>query len=83
MNHNGDELVGGRMFQDLQVDDRVTKDLAFCLYCTVTTSYPSKDSRAVDRHKSLDYKIGLDCISGDAMKQCPACKRIYILGEFA
>ncbi len=74
-----EELVGGKIFSDIQTDDRVTPDLRDCLYCIVETGYIG--DRSINQiNKKLDYKIPLDNTS-KWMKQCPACKRIYILKD--
>ena len=70
-----EEYVGGKIFDKIQTDERVTKDLNYCLYCVVS-------SHGVDNGiRSINYRIPLDCISGTDFKQCPACKRIYILKD--
>lgn len=61
------QYVGGRVFDKIQTDHRVVPGLDHCIFC---------DVRDVPT-----YRIPLDCIKGDAMKQCPACKRIYVLTD--
>jgi len=70
-----EEYIGGKIFENIIVDERVTPDLNHCIYCIVTSS------RKPNGIKSTDYKIPLDCIDGAMMKQCPACKAIYILKD--
>lgn len=66
-----ESLVGGSMFKDVIVDDRVTKDLDHCIYCSV---YNSRTNT------TLTYKIPLIKLR-DMFKQCPACNAIYILKD--
>lgn len=68
-----EEYVGGKIFSNIQVDDRVTKNLQNCLYCKVISR--SQDGITT----TLQYEIPLNCINGADFKQCPVCKRIYIL----
>lgn len=71
------EIIGGKIFSEIKSDPRVTPDLDECLYCEVRT-VNSDDSRIAN--DLLSYKIPLDNTS-HFMKQCPACKRIYILKD--
>lgn len=73
-----DNFVGSGMFKLIKSDERVTEDLDYCLYCNVSQSGTSDNSH---RHKEIDYKIPLNCINGHDVKQCPACKTIYILRD--
>jgi len=68
------EYVGGLIFDKIKTDHRVTPDLVYCLYCKVTTN----ENNSI---RDIPYKITLDCINGNVFKQCPACKRIYILKD--
>lgn len=70
-----DRYVAGKFYRNIEVDDRVTPDLNYCIYCRVTSH--DKDGSI----ETLDYKISLDCLNGDAIKQCPSCRRIYILKD--
>lgn len=63
--------IGGNIFDKIQTDPRVTSDLAHCLYCRVSSQYIG----------DLEYKIPLNCINGNIFKECPACKRIYVLSN--
>lgn len=74
-----EEYVGGSIFKDIRTDERVTPDLYYCLYCKV--SQTTKLDGGSFAMKDIDYKIPLDCINGAVIKQCPACKTIYILGD--
>lgn len=76
-----DEYVGGSFYKHLITDARVTKNLQHCLYCKVITASAGDVHSGTEKSKPLDYKIPLDCINGNIFKQCPACKRIYILGD--
>lgn len=67
-----EELVGGKIFDKIQTDERVTPDLRDCLYCTVTSRNPNGSITP------QFYNIPLNSIASN-LKQCPACKRIYIL----
>lgn len=69
--------VAAKIFDRIQIDDRVTKDLTYCLYCYVQT--PSVDN--ISTINPTNYKIQLNCINGSDFKQCPSCKRIYILKD--
>ena len=69
-----DNYVGGLIFSRIKSDERVTSDLNYCLYCKVSHNEDGK-------HLDINYNIPLDCISGSAIKQCPACKTFYILSE--
>lgn len=71
-----EQLIGSKIFKDIAFDDRVTKDLDHCIYCTVTSKNPNSEGI-----KTLTYKIPLNCIKGSDIKQCPACKKIYILKD--
>jgi len=69
------EFVGGKIFKEIKSDERVTSDLVDCLYCQVVQHYDSI-------HKDIKYRIPLISLTTDnSMKQCPACKAIYILGD--
>lgn len=76
-----EEYVGSKIYDKIQTDARVTPDLNYCLYCKVTTDKAGDVQDADSRVRPLDYKIPLDCINGNGFKQCPACKRIYILSN--
>lgn len=66
-----ERYVASKVYDRIKTDPRVNKDLNHCLYCMVVDS-ASRDE--------IRYDIPLDsCASG--FKQCPACKRIYILSE--
>lgn len=65
-----EEVVGGKVFEKIIIDDRVNPNLQFCLYCKVVSERPLADSR-----------ISLNCVNGTVMKQCPCCKVIYILSS--
>lgn len=65
-----DPYIGGSIFNNIRVDERVTKDLDHCLFCEVYSE-----------GTVILYKIPLDCINGNMFKQCPACKKIYILKD--
>lgn len=73
-----ENFVGNQFFSKIKSDDRVTKDLGYCLYCKVSQSGVVD---AKNWFKDIDYKIPLDCINGAAIKQCPACRTIYILKD--
>jgi hypothetical protein len=75
MSEDTEELVAGSFYKNLTVDERVNSDLRHCLYCYVNSR--RKDGTMV----KTDFKISLDSIGGDSIKQCPACKVVYILGE--
>lgn len=66
-----EHYVVGLDYANLIVDARVTSELIHCIYCSV---YDSHLSVTV-----VDYRISLDCINGAGVKQCPACRRVYIL----
>jgi len=72
-----DEYIGGSIFSKIESDDRVVPGLQHCLHCKVSQSGTNKENW----YKDIDYKIPLDCINGDSIKQCPACKKIYILSN--
>lgn len=78
MNSNGDVLIGNKLFSDIKIDDRVTRDLSYCIYCKVSQSGTDNNR---SWFKDIDYKIPLDCVRGSDIKQCPACKFIYILKD--
>lgn len=69
------KYVGGKIFENIEVDDRITPDLDKCIYCYVASHNLDKSVT------KLDYKIPLNCIHGSMIKQCPACKRIYVLKD--
>lgn len=69
-----EEVIGGKFFKDIIADDRVTSDLAYCLFCNVTSHNPNGSM------SSPGYRIPLDSIN-TGVKQCPSCKRIYLLNE--
>lgn len=68
-------FIGGKLFSSIEIDDRVTSDLSYCLYCKTTNNNPNGSLTATG------YLIPLDCIKGNAFKQCPSCKRVYILKD--
>lgn len=72
-------LVGGSIFSKIKSDPNVIPGLSVCLYCKVSQSGKHSDSGGW--HKEIDYSIPLDCINGADIKQCPACKTIYILKD--
>ena len=71
-------FVGIPIFGAIKTDERITPDLIYCLYCKISQS-GSTDGK--NWYKDIDYKIPLDCIKGKEIKQCPACKIIYILTD--
>ncbi len=71
-------IIGGSIFKEIKSDDRVTPDLTYCLYCKVIN--PINEYGKI-YNTDIDYRIPLDCINGNSIKQCPACKRIYILKD--
>lgn len=73
-----EEYVGGSIFGEIITDERVNSELSYCLFCVVTSI--NKVANAHETVKPLDYKIPLDNTTKH-MKQCPACKRIYILKD--
>ncbi len=73
-----ESIVGGSIFKEIKSDERVTQDLAYCLYCRISHTKPDGDKFS---HKDINYKIPLDSLTGDYIKQCPACKTIYILKD--
>ena len=68
------QYVAGPVFSKIETDSRVTPDLMHCIYCYVTCR--DGDSRV----KQTDYKILLETRS-EGTKQCPSCKKIYILKD--
>lgn len=74
MNPTG-TIIAGKLFSDIRVDERVTRELNHCLYCRVSQSGSGDEHW----HKDINYKIPLECINGSAIKQCPACRFVYIL----
>jgi len=73
------DIVGGKIFSTIKSDPGVVPDLSFCLYCRVSQNKHEVDGKF--SHRDIDYRIPLNCISGDAIKQCPACKTVYILRD--
>lgn len=73
------QLVGGRIYKNIEADERVTPDLAYCLFCKVSQSGTNDDGKSW--YKDIDYKIPLNCVNGNSIKECPACKKIYILRD--
>jgi hypothetical protein len=72
-------FVGGKIFSSIKSDDRVTSQLDVCLYCEVKQSGNDNGS---NWHKDIYYKIPLRCVDNHShIKQCPACKTIYILSD--
>lgn len=67
-----ENYVFGKTYAALKVDDRVTPELDSCLYCVVYDT---------DKCVNLPYKMPLDCCNGASIKQCPACRRVYVLKE--
>ena len=65
------KYIGGKVFENIEVDERVNSNLIHCLYCKVTSH--SKD-RSIS---NTDYQIGLMHLDS-GIRQCPACKRVYI-----
>lgn len=75
-----EEYVGATIFREVRTDTRVVEDLKECLYCEVRT-YSAGNERSINEASQLlAYKIPLDNTS-HFMKQCPACKKIYILKD--
>lgn len=75
-----ERYVGGKMFENIKIDSRVTPELQSCLYCSVT-SHERSDDGVKHGIENTNYEIKLDCIQGNSVKQCPACKRIYLLKD--
>jgi len=73
------DIVGGKIFSTIKSDPGVVPSLEFCLYCRV--SHNRHEEGGKFSHKDIDYRIPLNCIAGDAIKQCPACKTIYLLKD--
>ena len=71
---DNNEMVGGLIYSHINYDERVTPDLSKCIYCVVTW----RDKNA---SRPTGYDIPLDCIQGNKVKQCPACKTIFILRD--
>lgn len=69
-----DKFVANDLFKGIELDNRVNRYLSECLYCYVNTEHG-------DTVLGTDYKIALREIQ-TGFKQCPACKRIYIVGDF-
>ena len=74
------EYVGSKIFDKIMSDSRVTEDLSECLYCEVISHYAGEIRDVTAEPRKLNYKIPLNNLS-DFAKQCPACKRIYILKD--
>ncbi len=64
-------LIASKLFENIKIDDRVHPELSHCLYCYVN----SKEDSIMD---NIPYKIQLDTLTANT-KQCPACKRVYLL----
>lgn len=81
------EFTASKAFSDIRFDDRVSKDLKYCLYCYVHSSRPS-DVFGPNNHsishsfKNPKYEIELNFLTSWA-KQCPACKMIYIIDDLS
>ncbi len=67
-------IVVGKIFGEIKSDERVTPDLSYCIYCEVIQSKENS-------FRNIEYRIPLDCINGNKVKQCPACKTIYIMRD--
>lgn len=74
------DFVGGKIFKNIKSDERVNENLSECLYCRVSQSRSEGESKLFSI-KDIPYQIPLDCISGNSIKQCPACKTIYLLKD--
>lgn len=68
------KFVGSKIFEKIETDERVTPTLKYCLYCKVSSH--GKDSRYME----TDYQIELKPLT-EGIRQCPACKRVYILSD--
>ena len=74
-----EEYIGGSIFGKIETDDRITPDLTYCLYCYVNSASKSKGlASGTSIRDNINYKIPLDDLRA-GIKQCPACKRIFIL----
>ena len=69
-----EEYIGGSIFKTIKSDVRVTPNLDECLFCSVSQI----ESNSI---RDIDYKIPLISLVDDEIKQCPACKIIYILKD--
>lgn len=75
MREEEQRFVAGTIFDKIEVDPGVIPNLQYCLYCRVIDNKTNNDS---------NYQIPLKGLNGDddfKFKQCPSCKRIYILGD--
>ncbi len=68
------KFVGSKVFEKIETDERVTSTLKYCLYCKVS-SYGKDKSFA-----ETGFQIELRTLT-EGIKQCPACKRVYILSD--
>jgi hypothetical protein len=77
---NEPEYVGSKIFGKIATDNRVNKELKDCLYCEVRTTLAGDVQSSNAEPEKLPYKIPLNDTSKIA-KQCPACKRIYLMED--
>lgn len=72
------KFVGGRIYGEIKCDPGITPELKVCLYCRISQSNRVGEGFS---QRNIDYGIPLDSINGPDIKQCPACKTIYILKD--
>lgn len=68
------QYIGSKIFENIEVDERVHADLAYCLYCKVTNHNPNGTL------SNTQYVIPLDSLAKE-FKQCPSCKRVFMVGD--
>ncbi len=66
-----EDIIGGKIFEQIQIDERVNTSLRHCLFCKIVSTKAVNDSR-----------ILLETLKQDSIKKCPFSQSIYILNNF-